>query len=321
MIGWLRRVLAALLGAGLVLAWAGASQPAQAQASAAIESLRIELWPEFDKPAVLVLMTGTLAPGTALPAQVTIRIPAVAGQPHATAYSGPDGQLLTAPSTSRAEGADLLVTLTVEAPNFRLEYYDPGLTFDGDARRYQFLWKTDDAIRATTIRVQEPFGAHNITLDPAFTPAGPGEFGLNYQSRDWGPLAAGATVALTLQYAKSSAALSSEAVSAPTQRVSVDNSAPAAATTPGGWSPWLIGVGIAAVVTIAGGVVWYLWRRRSSADQGHRLRRGKRRSGPGESHGSTTAAVLAASRYCTQCGQSIQVGDRFCRNCGAQIND
>src|SRR5216684_8246734 len=65
-IAWL--VLPALL-AGLALADAA---PARAQQSVGLASLEIALWPEFDKPSVLVIMNGQVAAGVVLPASLSI---------------------------------------------------------------------------------------------------------------------------------------------------------------------------------------------------------------------------------------------------------
>src|SRR3990172_8860380 len=49
--------------------------PARAQAAPSIELLEIVLWPEYDRPAVLVIYRVTLSPDTAFPTQLTPPIP------------------------------------------------------------------------------------------------------------------------------------------------------------------------------------------------------------------------------------------------------
>ena len=48
---------------------------AGAQESPSLESLAIDLWPEYDKPGVLVIYKAVLSPEVTLPAEITLRIP------------------------------------------------------------------------------------------------------------------------------------------------------------------------------------------------------------------------------------------------------
>ena len=40
-----------------------------------LDTLTVELWPDYDRPAMLVILTGTLPESAALPATVTIPLP------------------------------------------------------------------------------------------------------------------------------------------------------------------------------------------------------------------------------------------------------
>ena len=44
----------------------------------AIDSLAVEIWPDYDRASVLVLLTGTLLADAKLPASITLPIPAAA---------------------------------------------------------------------------------------------------------------------------------------------------------------------------------------------------------------------------------------------------
>ena len=41
-----------------------------------LDTLTVELWPDYDRPAMLVILTGTLPESATLPATVTIPLPA-----------------------------------------------------------------------------------------------------------------------------------------------------------------------------------------------------------------------------------------------------
>lgn len=312
--GWRWLGLVVLLGVGLN--WAGQGAPAQAQAPLSVETLVLEVWPEFDRSSALVLISGALPAGTGLPASVTVRIPAASGEPHAAAYQDASGGLLSAPYTTATEGEWIRVTITVQALNFHLEYYDPALTVTGEARALNFNWISDYAVGALTVRVQEPAGARDLRLEPAFTAAGSGDYGLNYYAREWGGLAAGQTVSFALQYAKTSAALSTEVISPAPRPVTVDSPAPAlAAPNLSGLSPWLIG-GIAGAAMAVGVAGWVIWRRSLVSDAAGRTKRGRRRTAR-EPAPVQVGGSVSAARFCTQCGQPVLSEDRFCRTCGA----
>ncbi len=319
MSGW-RRLLLTLLGVGLALTWVGPDRPVQAQAPLTIENLIIEVWPEYDRPLVLVLLTGTLPAGTSLPAQVQVRLPAAA-QLNATAFQNAAGQLMSAQSTTQPDGDALVVTLTVEALNFHVEYYDPGLTKSGGARAYTFNWTSAYALQAVEVRVQQPIDASNLVLDPAFTPAGTRDFGLEYFTRAWGVVPAGQPIAFMLDYTKSTDRLSVEVVSAPTQSLAIDNSTPTVATPFGALSPWVIGGVVLGVLFIAGGAGWLLWQRSNAREVSHKTKRGSRGQRPGTRPAPGPNVAATAPRFCTQCGQTVAADDRFCRSCGSPLSD
>ena len=70
----MRRLLCTLI-VTLCLGLAAPTVRAQTPVTA-LDRLEIELWPDYDRPALLVLLTGVLPPGTAMPAAVSIPIPA-----------------------------------------------------------------------------------------------------------------------------------------------------------------------------------------------------------------------------------------------------
>lgn len=321
----MRAVLALLLAVGVW--WGGAVRvaPAQAQTGLEIEVLQIELWPEFDRAAMLVLLTGTLAPGTNLPAQVEVRIPAAAGEPHAVAYQSAEGSLLTAPFTTRTEGESVIVTLTSETLTFHLEYYDPALTISGEVRSYAFDWTPSYAVRAAKVRIQHPVDSREVALLPAASGTTVGDYGLTYSVAELGALIAGQPVALTLSYQKSGGTLSSTVVNPPLLQAEPVTS-PSAATTD--WTPWIIGGASAGAVAIVLGLGWFVWQRRQARTPVRRARPGRRQAAaraeadPAEPRRiPTPAAGPAGRRFCTQCGEPITVSDNFCRNCGARAGD
>ncbi|MCJ7707189.1 MAG: hypothetical protein MUO38_06170, partial [Anaerolineales bacterium] len=105
-----------------------------------IQSLQVDLWPEYDRPEVLVIYRIQLAEGTPLPVTVSVPIPAGAGEPFAVAMGqGSDGRPLEATYTRQVEGDWATITLETESLRAQIEF-DADLTLDGEGREYAFVW-------------------------------------------------------------------------------------------------------------------------------------------------------------------------------------
>src|SRR3989338_9184687 len=126
----------------ILAGWFGAS-PAHAQAPLSLDALKIQLWPEYDQPSMLVIITGTLSTEVVLPAEVTVRIPLAVGQPSAAAVLNAEGQLIETPYTTTPTDDWVFVTLQASTNTFHLEYYDASLVRSGNQRRFLFNWAAD----------------------------------------------------------------------------------------------------------------------------------------------------------------------------------
>ena len=308
-----RLVLASLLRACLVLALlAGVAWPSVAAAQGAVRlaTLQVSLWPEFDQPAMLVILDGRLDASVDLPADLTVRIPARAARPYAVAVTGDDGALLTAAYTTQPAGDDIIVMFQTQSPGFRVEYYDPALLFENDSRQYAFAWQTDYAVAATSVRVQQPVGASELTGEPALTSVGAGQDGLNYYQVDLGALEPGDTAAVRFSYTKTGSALSADALSSGGVASGQGGPVPQTVTPQADNSlPLVVGAIALGLALLGAGIAAYMRSRRPL--RATVAARGGRRAG-------AQAPRRPTSAFCTQCGQPLVAGDRFCRDCGAR---
>jgi hypothetical protein len=341
------------VGLAVLLAWPALA--ARAQAGVSLASLRVALWPEFDRPEALVIIDGTLTAGTPLPAEVSLRIPEAAGAPHAVATVGNDGKLLTASYTTNSAGKDIIVTFSTDSLSFRLEYYDPALVVADDTRTYVFGWTADYAVASAALRVQQPFGATDFTAEPALISTGAGEYGLSYWESGAAPLAAGQALSLTFSYSKADSTLSADAVGAEPASVPPATSAASTVSAASPNLPLVVAVGAFGVLLVGAGVFVYVRgartaRGRPAHGRGAAPRRSARQRRPARrasttepAQGASSAARQAAGVgksapgvtprpaetaspaggpvFCTQCGQRRLSGDRFCRQCGAAISE
>jgi len=301
-------LLAFLLAAALVFP-AGAA----AQENLTLPEARIDLWPEYDRPEMLVIQNFVLPASVSLPAEVVFRIPAASGGPSAVAVRQPDGALYETPYTEEQAGAWIAVQVTATTPEIVIEYYDPGLTKEGSMRSYTYQWPGDPAVESMTLRIQQPAQASQMTITGGLGTGTVGSDGLTYYVKDLGEIAAGQAFSLELQYTKPSDDLT-------VSGLPVQPASPIQETTAGSVQlvsalPWVLG-GFGVLFIAVGG--WWYWRSgRGDAKQTTPARaRGSRSSGklkgkPAPSDGEYI--------YCHQCGNRAAPGDRFCRTCGTQL--
>src|SRR5690606_36738597 len=113
----------------------------QAQSPAeTIANLTVDLWPDYDRPGVLVLLTGMLSEDTPLPAILTVPLPAGATLNAVARISSENVMVDDIDYTVTESG----VALITPDRRFRIEYYAPYETVGGE-RRYHFTWEADVA--------------------------------------------------------------------------------------------------------------------------------------------------------------------------------
>jgi hypothetical protein len=268
-----------------------------------LSSLSIEIWPEYDRPAALVILRGALAEGVPLPAMITLRLPAASGGPAAVAHSAAaDGNLLNL-KYERASAGEF-ITLKFETPQrfFHVEFYEPIATTT-PARSFSYVWPGDLAVDRVTVVVQEPALASAVSVDPKLDGISTGQDGLQYRAGELGALASGKPLSVAVRYTKSDPRPTAEIVKPATMAsapvASAPSPAPGPAATPAAarsglpdWAPVLAGFLLFSALGVVF-IVW-LWRRDSPMSASPRP-------------------------YCTKCGAEQVQGNRFCGKCGAKL--
>jgi len=159
------RALLHVLVCSIATLWAFAL-PAFGQDAPAIDLVKVSLWPEYDKPEMLVLVEFWLAPDTAMPVTVAIPMPAAAGAPHAVAKRGADGTLFLANHEESREGDWTMARITTDQIENRVEYYAP-LSGEAPQRTYQFAWPgAPSRIGRVEYEVLQPLGAADLEVTP-----------------------------------------------------------------------------------------------------------------------------------------------------------
>jgi hypothetical protein len=283
----------------------------QAQTPATLSNLEVDLWPEYDRPGVLVIYRITLPSNVSLPTDLTLRIPAAVGEPNAVAAKQPDGSLLNAAYDRVVNGEWAEITLTATMPEIQVEYYDPGITRSGTTRTFAYRWPGDYNVQSFQVQVQQPKDATSLSTSPALGAGVTRDDGLVYYTSNIGQLPAGQAFDITVNYDKASDDLTAA-------NMQVQPSAPVADTAMG-WRnqiqavlPW--GLLILGVLLLVGGGVWY-WQSGKRKDQSQPSRRRRRAAPPT----SEPAPAGGQAIYCHSCGKRAGPNDRFCRACGIKL--
>ncbi len=287
----------------LLLALLTISFPASAQGGVTLDNVTIQLWPEFDQPAMLVILNAQLAPTVALPVELTFQLPGDVDKPYVVAV-GPTAQTVSDQQvefTYQKNGDWLEVAVNTDYPAIQIEYYDPGLSIKDDNRSFTFLWPGNYAVDTFNVSLRAPVDTTQVTTDPQMrdvTPAGSKQTFL-----EWGTsnLEAGDEVPIQVMYTKTTDRLSVS--DQPLETGIVDEFAQGRISL-SNYLPYILaGLGILLILT--GGL--YFWQY------------SKGRSRPRLRHPVREEEPIGGDVYCHQCGKRAQAGDRFCRTCGTRL--
>ena len=295
---------------GIILLFAlffAMTSPVQAQSTVGFEELKVLLWPEYDRPDMLVIYKITLSASTKLPARIDLRIPKAVGSPYNVAVEEADGQLYSLNYTTSQAGDWLVISLTAPTTKLQVEYYDPGLTKTDSRRDYGFRWPGDFEVQNLNVQVQQPVTASNLQVEKVSGTWSTGTDGMQYYTVEVGKVPAGTPVSLDLSYAKSDDSLS------------VPDQVPLQSSQPIGPStdqlrmqealPFILG-GLGLALIIGGGLWFWLISRKRQSGASNRRHVSTNRLNPDEGERDI---------YCHQCGKRAAKDDVFCRTCGTRL--
>lgn len=274
-----------------------------AQTNATLSNVIVQLWPEYDRPSMLVIVDFQVAPMTSLPVDLTFRIPSDANL-IAVAVQTENGDLLNAEFEAPKVSGDVQsFKITIQQNTiYRFEYYQP-LTINNNKREFLYIWENAYAVTNFSASVLEPLDVTLLSINPIYNSKKTIN-GLRYYEGKVLKLSANETFELQLQYEKTTEALVSPPQDIqPAQpidentlgRVSLSNSYPYV-------------IGFIGVVMIVGGIVYYYRTGRVIPKY---PRRGRIVNLEEED--------LKTGTYCSQCGARAQSGDKFCRTCGTRL--
>ena len=187
--------LALMLSTSAAQAWAADVQD--------LDKVSVEMWPEYDRPAaVLVLYEVTLPVTTVLPTVVRLPVPKAVAAPHAVAKHGPDGGLYHTDFTREESGEFAVFAIQTDSLGVRLEYYQ-AIDTSKDARSFEFKWPGLSKVQTFEYIAQVPKEATDYSVVPASSKQAPGSNGLMHHYGTLGALDAGQAASIVLNYKRS----------------------------------------------------------------------------------------------------------------------
>ncbi|MGD8226944.1 MAG: zinc ribbon domain-containing protein [Desulfobacteraceae bacterium] len=264
-----------------------------------IDSLAVELWPDYDRDSVLVLLTGTLPPDTTLPAAVTLPFPETAQLNAVARIDKSDGQMKDDIFSVLGPGD---ITFVLPDLRFRLEYYFPYEVSKGQ-HAFDFTWLAKLTVNELQLNVQQPAFASAFTIEPTTENVFKGQGGLTYYAFPAQSVPAGQSFLVQVAYTMTTDKLSVEGL-APRQASAPKPESQTTTKTHRGIN-WPIVVVIIAAIILAMVFVWMGATRRARRNlQVARHKKGKTKS---------------PSRFCSNCGNPTDKEDRFCSKCGSAL--
>jgi len=265
----------------------------------AIDSLTVELWPDYDRASALVLLTGALPADTKLPATVTLPIPETAQLNAVARIDGSDGQMKDDISSSPVPDGLSFITPDLR---FRLEYYLP-YAVNNNQRTCNFSWLAAISVNKFKLKVQRPLFAGQLTTEPVSINIFTGEDGFTYYAFPEQVVQAGQSFSVRIDYTMTKDQLSVERLALPSTGVQKPE-LPSRART-GSDVNWLLLAVVAGGLIIVIVFVWKIAIRRAESERPitHKA----------------DAKKESYSKFCSNCDNPVSGDDKFCSKCGAGL--
>ena len=320
--------------AGLLVLIALIASPATGAAvdkPLAIKTMKLQVWPEYDDPRVMVTYAGEFKDGPTFPQPVKFTVQMGSEMNMVCALQPPDDDHLcqlydTLPGTD-----DLTVSYTLPIPTYYLEYYWDGIKGQTD-KSFSFKYTSPYAIDSLELEVQQPLKATDFKLAQPYASASADSRGFKYYHYTFNNVTPGQVITLDASYIKPDSKPS----------VAKQTGATGGTSSSGSNAYVLLGIGGALLVIVAFGFLFLKRKpapapvRAAPAIQSRKAARAEarqievQRTGRHEAQAArrpetpkaappTSRPQGGAAAFCSQCGTRLPAGSRFCHVCGARV--
>jgi hypothetical protein len=273
----------------------------------AIDKASLRLWPEYDDPGLLVILSGNITGTTKFPQQVAFPIPASARGIQATSVDA-TGDLLSQPW----QVVDGKLTYSLPSPDFQIEYY-LDRPAGGNQRDISYTFESPYPIRTLEVAAQQPARASAFAMTPQSQRSAQGNDGFTFYLVERADMGAGDKLPVNIRYTKNDQGLSVAQAKIETTG-STGTANPSGAASGGKSTDWLpillIGLGVALLA--GAGIYWFLRIRPTPAPAPVAAKA----QTPSKASPAPQPARSANAVFCTQCGRQLSSSDRFCAQCG-----
>jgi hypothetical protein len=274
---------------------------AQTQTEVQLESVNLQLLPEFDQPSVYVIYEINLAETLPLPEALLIEVPEEAQILNVLNFT-PQGRPveLTYEESQLGMWKDLRFSPT--GYRIRVTYQDPNLVRQGNERQYELRWLSSYPVNALSVMVRRPLGASEIISQPALSVSADQLEDFQYYMGDFGAVPAGELFTLSFSYTKDTGSFPALPVA---PAVPIDEAAQGRTPSPISVIMWLLLTSVAIMIIVT---LYHLWVRANLADKRERVVQG--------------VGILNPEKqiyFCHECGMRSRPGDSYCSNCGTEL--
>ena len=292
----------------VVIFFLGLALPIGAQGTGlAIDKASLRLWPEYDDPGLLVILSGNITGTMKFPQQVAFPIPANARGIQAT-FIDANGDLLSQPW----QIVDGKLNYSLPSPDFQIEYY-LDRPAGGNQRDISYSFEFPYPIRVLEVAAQQPARASAFAMTPQSQRSVQGSDGFTTYLVDRANVSAGDKLPINIRYTKNDQGLS-------VAQAKIDNTGSSGSANPIGATSGrnstdslpilLIGLGVALLA--GAGIYWFLRIRPTPAPAPTPAKaQASSKADPAPQPARSTNAA-----FCTQCGRQLGSADRFCAQCG-----
>jgi len=296
-----KRLLTLLVFLTLIAGLSAQPGYAQTQSDIQLESVSLQLLPEFNRPSVYVIYEINLNEAQPLPQELLIEVPAEAQILNVLNFT-PQGRPVELPYEESQIGFWKDLRLSPMAYRVRIAFQDPNLVRQGNERQYDLQWLSIYPVTALSVTVRRPLGASEITSQPVLNALEDLLEGYQYYSAEFGTVPAGEMFTLTLSYTKDTGAFPALPVA---PAVPIDDAAQGRTPSPVSVILWLLLASVAIMIIVT---LFHLWVRANLADKRARIVQG--------------VGILNPEKqfyFCHECGMRSRLGDSYCCNCGTEL--
>ena len=275
-----------------------------------ISTMKVSLWSEYDNSKVLVLYRGSVSPNLKLPA--TIKFNIVRGiEPHVASVT-PANSHIHDPFEIKSEDGDTYLTFLLKERDFHIEFYYTAFPPGVPNKSFSYKYKSYYPIKFFSYEVQQPVGATNFITLPASIRTFSDSKGILNHLVLAGSVAAGETKTVNVSYLKSNTKTSLQLLENPE----------------GKWSVYGI-ISTSVLVILVGLLIWSYSknrRRRGGKIQREGAKRAAKKGRKRNQESKLPKKKLEyrsdrIPRFCSNCGEKLEVGSNYCGSCGYSLHE